>query len=169
MFNDSRSAMSSRPPPASQLPLCLIKVWLSWCLSMQRERRCSLLCHRQCLQKNSSSFKSGAKKCAKIAVITFLSCPLKSSAIWGKLTIQIWNERSGEAVLMATFQKHLNINICCLVTLKDESDWKMLLITQPFESRFVHCILHSLILTWHWIFSDICHLVRGRKQKWLFF
>ena len=95
MFNDSRSAMSSRPPPASQLPLCLIKVWLSWCLSMQRERRCSLLRHRQCLQKNSSSFKSGAKKCAKIAVITFLSCPLKSSAIWGKLTIQIWKVKRG--------------------------------------------------------------------------
>ena len=166
MFNDSRSAMSSRPPPASQLPLCLIKVWLSWCLSMQRERRCSLLRHRQCLQKNSSSFKSGAKKCAKIAVITFLSCPLKSSAIWGKLTIQIWKVRRGclNGHIPKT-PKHKYL-LSFLVTLKDESDWKMLLITQPFESRFVHCILHSFILTlnlqWHMPPG-------GRKQKWLFF
>lgn len=166
MFNDSRSAMSSRPPPASQLPLCLIKVWLSWCLSMQRERRCSLLRHRQCLQKNSSSFKSGAKKCAKIAVITFLSCPLKSSAIWGKLTIQIWKVRRGcfNGHIPKT-PKHKYLLSC------DIERWKWLknVINHTTICRFVHCILHSLILTWHWIFSDICHLVRGRKQKWLFF
>ena len=64
MFNDSRSAMSSRPPPASQLPLCLIKVWLSWCLSMQRERRCSLL-RRQCLQKTPLLLSLVQKKLCK--------------------------------------------------------------------------------------------------------
>ena len=113
--------------------------------------------------KNSSSFKSGAKKCAKIAVITFLSCPLKSSAIWGKLTIQIWKVRRGcfNGHIPKT-PKHKYLLSC------DIERWKWLknVINHTTICRFVHCILHSLILTWHWIFSDICHLVAGSKSDY---